>query len=184
MSVSTPPRARRIAAFWRAAGYDRWFAKSDLFDALTRMRLLGPHERAAAGAFDDWDQTPVGVCALLILLDQAPRNLFRGTARSFATDGRAVAVAATAIARGFDRRVTSEMRWFFYLPFEHAEDMALQRECVELFRRLGDPTGLRYAEMHADIIARFGRFPHRNAILGRRSTDQEAAFLAGGGFAG
>jgi uncharacterized protein (DUF924 family) len=114
----------------------------------------------------------------------APRNLFRGAKRAFAADARAITVAAAAIARGLDMRVTNEMRWFFYLPFEHAEDATLQRECVRLFAKLGDTVGLRFAELHADIIDRFGRFPHRNAILGRASTANEKAFLEEGGFAG
>jgi uncharacterized protein (DUF924 family) len=180
----TPPEALGVVAFWRAAGYDRWFTKSEMFDALVRLRLGRLHEAAAVGALDHWDETPLGACALLILLDQGPRNLFRGTKRAFAADARAITVAAAAIARGLDMRVTTGMRRFFYLPFEHAEDATLQRESVRLFTRLGDPVGLRFAELHADIIERFGRFPHRNAILGRNSGPEEQAFLEGGGFAG
>ncbi|RXF75529.1 DUF924 family protein [Hansschlegelia zhihuaiae] len=182
--MSTPPEALGVVAFWRAAGYDRWFTKSSAFDALVRLRLGGLHDAAAVGALDHWDETPLGACALLILLDQAPRNLFRGTRRAFASDARAVAIAAAAIARGLDLRVTNQMRRFFYLPFEHAEDAVLQRESVRLFAKLGDPNGLVYAELHADIIDRFGRFPHRNAVLGRDSSPAETAFLAEGGFAG
>lgn len=179
-----PGQALAVVAFWRAAGYGRWFKRDATFDALTRLRLGRLHEAAAQGALDRWGERPEGALALLILLDQAPRNLFRGTPRAFATDARALAVAEAAIARGFDRRVTKAMAWFFYLPFEHSEDPDHQRRCVALFRRLGAPDGLHYAELHADIVARFGRFPHRNAILGRVSTAQEASFLKDGGFAG
>lgn len=184
MSVAAPRDALSVVGFWRAAGYPRWFAKSDAFDALVRMRLARGHAAAAAGALDSWDETPAGALALLILLDQAPRNLFRGLARAFASDARAVAVAQAAVARRFDRRVPRALRMFFYLPFEHAEDAALQARCVALFAAHGDPELLRYAKIHADVIARFGRFPHRNAVLGRRPTKQERAFLDSGGFAG
>lgn len=179
-----PPQASAIVAFWRAAGKARWFARSDTFDALTRMRLGAPYRLAARGRLDHWDETPVGSLALLILLDQAPRNMFRGTPRAFATDGSALEIADAALARGFDRRFTKAMRRFFYLPFEHAENEAHQARCVALFAKMGEPQGIRFAEIHADAIARFGRFPHRNAILDRRSTPQETAYLADGGFSG
>ena len=182
--MKAPDEALAVVAFWRAAGYARWFDKSDGFDALTRLRLGRLHAAATRGGFSDWAKTPEGACALLILLDQAPRNLFRGTARAFATDAAALAVADAAIARRFDRRVPKATAWFFYLPFEHAENPDHQRRCVTLFKALGAPDGLRYAELHAEIIARFGRFPHRNAILGRASTAEEDAFLKDGGFAG
>lgn len=130
------------------------------------------------------DETPDGALALVILLDQAPRNLFRGDPRAFSTDSLALSVAEAALGRGFDRRVGRAMRSFFYLPFEHAEDSAAQSRCLDLFAAMNDREGLRYAEIHADVIARFGRFPHRNAILGRASTAAERTFLASGGFAG
>ena len=184
MTRPVPHEALSVAAFWRAAGYDRWFTKSDLFDALTRLRLGRLHEAAALGLLDHWDETPVGTAALLILLDQAPRNLFRGSPRAFAADERALGVATAAVARRFDDRVPADLRWFFYLPFEHAENADAQDLSVALFARLGDADGLKYAEIHADVIRRFGRFPHRNAILGRASTKKERAFLAEGGFSG
>ncbi|MFC3695158.1 DUF924 family protein [Chenggangzhangella methanolivorans] len=184
MRHAAPPDALAVTAFWRAAGYDRWFARSDMFDAAIRARMERLHVAAFAGALDHWDETPTGALALVILLDQVPRNLHRGTARAFASDERALAVATAAIARRFDRRVTREMRSFFYLPFEHAEDFGAQEVCLELFRRLGDENGLEYAKLHADIIRRFGRFPHRNGALGRASTAAERRFLAEGGFAG
>lgn len=184
VSIRTPSQALAVVAFWRAAGYARWFTKSDRFDALVRLRLGRVQEAAAVGALDHWDETPAGALALLILLDQAPRNLFRGDPRAFATDALALAVAEAAIARGFDRRATRAMRMFFYLPFEHAEDAGHQSRCVALFRAHGDAEALRFAELHADIIDRFGRFPHRNPALGRATTEAEHAFLKSGGFAG
>lgn len=120
----------------------------------------------------------------MILLDQLPRNIFRGSPHAFATDGLAQAAAARAIERGFDAATDSALRCFFYMPFEHAEDLALQERSVQLFTNLGDAEYLKYAILHRDIIAKFGRFPHRNAILGRKSSAAELAFLAEGGFAG
>lgn len=155
-----------------------------MFDALVRARLGRLHEAAASGALDHWGATPEGALALLILLDQAPRNIFRGTPRAFATDPLALAIAEVAVDRGLDRRVPKTMRWFFYLPFEHAENPAAQARCVALFEAMNEPDGLRYARIHADVIDRFGRFPHRNAILGRSSTEDERRFLAEGGFSG
>jgi uncharacterized protein (DUF924 family) len=182
--VSVPPAALGVVGFWRAAGYARWFASDPLFDALVRLRLGRLRDRAAAGALDGWIASPQGALALIILLDQAPRNLFRGTPQAFATDALALTAAEEAIALGHDARVAAPMRSFFYLPFEHAEDLACQRRCVALFRALGDAEGLRYAEIHRDVVERFGRFPHRNAILGRPSLPEEERFLAEGGFAG
>ena len=127
---------------------------------------------------------PEGALALLILLDQFPRNMFRGAARAFATDPLARAIAAGALLKGFDAQVPPEMRGFFYLPFMHSEDLADQERCVALYQAAGDADGLKWAQEHADIIRRFGRFPHRNAVLGRASTPEEQAFLDSGGFAG
>jgi uncharacterized protein (DUF924 family) len=121
---------------------------------------------------------------LLILLDQFPRNMFRGDARAFATDPLARAIAAGGIIRGFDAQVPAEMRGFFYLPFEHSEDLADQERGIAFHKAIGDLDGVKWAELHADIIRRFGRFPHRNAVLGRTTTPEEQAFLDGGGFAG
>jgi uncharacterized protein (DUF924 family) len=124
------------------------------------------------------------VLALLLVLDQFPRNMFRGSARAFAADGAAREVADRAIARGFDQEAKSEERSFFYLPFEHSENLADQERCVALARATGDADTLEWAELHADIIRRFGRFPHRNAVLGRAATAAEQEFLDGGGFTG
>ena len=186
--MNEPHRAEAVApqdvlAFWRAAGPDKWFKKDEAFDAEIRRRFLATYEAAAAGALG-WDETPEGALALLIVLDQFPRNMFRGSARAFAADPLARKIAAQAIERGFDRQVAVPERGFFYLPFEHSETLADQERCVALNRASGDADALKWAELHADIIRRFGRFPHRNAVLGRVTTPEEQAFLDGGGFAG
>ena len=176
--------AAEIVAFWREAGADKWFEKIPEFDAEIRRRFLSTYEAAAAGKLAGWEQTAAGALALLILLDQFPRNMFRGAPRAFATDELARAVTAGAIVRGFDAQVPAELRGFFYVPFEHSEDIADQERGIALYEAAGDADGLKWAELHADIIRRFGRFPHRNAALGRTTTPEEQAFLDGGGFAG
>jgi uncharacterized protein (DUF924 family) len=176
--------AAEVVSFWREAGPDRWFNTSVEFDEAIRQRFLDTYEAAAGGKFSGWEQSAEGTLALLILLDQFPRNMFRGDARAFATDPLARAVAAGGIIRGFDAQVPSEMRSFFYLPFEHSEDLTDQERGIAFHKAIGDADGLKWAELHADIIRRFGRFPHRNAVLGRTTTAEEQAFLDGGGFAG
>jgi len=183
MSDATPTAAD-IVAFWREAGPKRWFEKDTAFDDEIRDRFLAVHEAAAAGKLAGWEQTAEGALALLILLDQFPRNMFRGQARAFATDLLARAITAGALVRGFDAQVPREMRSFFYLPFEHSEDLADQERSLALYKAAGDADDLKWAELHADIIRRFGRFPHRNAVLGRATTSEEQAFLDEGGFAG
>ncbi|MPZ57399.1 MAG: DUF924 family protein [Rhizobiales bacterium] len=173
-----------VIQFWTDAGPKRWFAKDDAFDASIRERFLATHEAAAAGQLPDWERTPEGSLALLILLDQFPRNMFRGSSRSHATDALALAVAERAITRDDDKRVPKALRTFFYLPHQHAEDLTAQERGVALYRTADDADGLEWAELHADIIRRFGRFPHRNAVLGRTTTPEEQAFLDSGGFAG
>jgi uncharacterized protein (DUF924 family) len=173
-----------VLAFWRAAGPQKWFEKNDALDAEIRTRFLPTYEAAADGALADWEATPDGALALTIVLDQFPRNMFRHDSRAFAADTMARAVADRALARGFDRQVPSGERQFFYLPFEHSETMADQERCCALFRALGDADLLRWAELHAHVIRRFGRFPHRNVVLGRTTTPAEKAFLDDDGFAG
>lgn len=173
-----------IVSFWRDAGPDRWFEKSDAFDTQVRSRFLRTHDAAVAGQFKDWENTAEGALALLILLDQFPRNMFRGEARTFATDPLAREIAARAIDRKFDQAVDPKLRGFFYLPFMHSEDLADQERCVTLYRAAGDEYGLKFALDHEDIIRRFGRFPHRNPVLGRATTAEEQAFLDRGGFKG
>ena len=172
-----------VLAFWREAGYDKWFNKDDAFDAAIREKFLSTYEAAAAGKLSAWEATGEGALALCIVLDQFPRNLFRGDARTYATDPVARAVANRALKRGYDQDVPAELRGFFFLPFMHSEELDDQERCVELYRAAGSDD-LKYAERHRDIIRRFGRFPHRNALLGRPTTPEEQAFLDEGGFKG
>jgi uncharacterized protein (DUF924 family) len=173
-----------VLAFWRGAGPDKWFAKDTAFDDDIRARFLATYEAAAAGKLTDWESTAESALALAIVLDQFPRNMFRGSARTFAADPAALAMVKRAIARGFDQAVSAIDRQFFYLPFEHSELLEDQERACALFRAEGDADKLKWAELHADIIRRFGRFPHRNAALGRTTTPEEQAFLDDGGFKG
>jgi uncharacterized protein (DUF924 family) len=173
-----------ILTFWRESGYDRWYNKDDAFDAEVRRRYLGLWEKASAGELSAWEASDDGALALTIVLDQFPRNMFRGEARAFSSDAKAREVASRAIARGADARVDPLLVDFLYMPFMHSEHLADQLRCVELFRSAPNPDNLRYAEEHAEIIRRFGRFPHRNRMLGRATTAEEQAFLDAGGFAG
>ena len=177
---------RQLLEFWFApANKPHWFRRSDAFDDEIRRRFEPVYERAAAGKLAAWQNTPEGALALLLCLDQFPRNMYRGTPRAFATDAKARAVADWAVDRGFDLKFEGDERFFFYLPFEHSEEIDDQHRCVELVRtRLSDPETLRYAVAHRDLIEKFGRFPHRNPILGRRSTPDEEEYLKqpGAGF--
>ena len=175
---------RAVVSFWKAAGPGRWFGHHPLFDAQVRRRLGVAQELAAEGLLDGWAATPLGALALCILLDQAPRNMFRGTPQVYASDAQARMVADAAIAAGFDRRVPRQLRQFFYLPFMHSESLQDQERCVALYRAAGDAFGRKWAEHHREIVERFGRFPHRNAILSRASTPEETRFLESGGFRG
>jgi len=182
-AAATPDAAREVLAFWREAGPKRWFAHDDAFDALFRTRFLALHERAARGELAAWTKSADGALALIILLDQFPRNSFRGTARMFATDAMARRVASAMIDRGQDQEIDEGLRAFVYLPFEHSEDLGDQERSVELCQTLDAETA-KWADIHRDIIRRFGRFPHRNTVLGRTTTPEEQAFMDAGGFAG
>ena len=175
--------ASDVLAFWREAGPSRWFRKDAAFDNRFRERFQHAHEDAARGCLDAWAVSADGALALLILLDQYPRNSFRGTARMFATDANARGVACAAIAAGLDAQVDAQLRNFFYLPFMHSELASDQDRAAELARPLGGEA-FRFALMHRDIIEKFGRFPHRNEVLGRSTTPDEQRFLDQGGFAG
>jgi uncharacterized protein (DUF924 family) len=176
-------QANDVLEFWRAAGPARWFRKDDAFDEEFRSRFLALHEAAARGELDTWATDAPGALALVLLLDQFPRNAFRGTPRMFATDPKARDMARAAVDAGFDQAIEPQLRGFVYLPFMHSEDAADHERSVALNRPLGGESQ-RFAEHHRDIIARFGRFPHRNAVLGRTSTPEEQAFLDEGGFGG
>ena len=168
-----------VVAFWFAPDVrPLWFAATPAFDDALGARFLTTHRAAAAGRLTDWAATPAGALALVIVLDQFPLNLFRGQPESFATEAAARAVADRAIVRGFDRAVPPIQRQFLYLPFMHGEALADQERSVRLYQQPGLEEGLRFARHHRDLIVRFGRFPHRNAILGRTSTAEELAYLA------
>jgi uncharacterized protein (DUF924 family) len=173
-----------VVTFWIKAGPKAWFRKSKAFDAEIGRRFEALHHAAARGELDGWAETPEGALALLLLLDQFPRNLYRGSPHAFATDPLARKAARDAVDRGFDAQVDPELRQFFYLPFEHSERLEDQEHGVTLCTASGDADLVKWAKIHRDIIARFGRFPHRNASLGRIPTEAEQAFLDEGGFAG
>ena len=173
-----------ILAFWRGAGRDAWYERNDAFDVEVRRRFLALWQKAVAGELSSWEATDEGALALVIVLDQFPRNMFRGTSQAFASDALARDVARRAIARGADQRIDPVLLEFLYLPFMHSEHLPDQLHCVALFQNTDNAENLKYAREHADIIRRFGRFPHRNRLLGRDTTPDEQAFLDGGGFAG
>ncbi|WP_207483347.1 DUF924 family protein [Arenibaculum pallidiluteum] len=172
-------KPQQVLEFWFGErARTMWWEKSDRFDAEVRATLGAAHAEAAAGALDDWREAPEPCLALVILLDQVPRNIHRGTPRAFATDAQARAVTRIALDRRFDDGFDVDRRMFLYLPLEHSEDLADQELLVDLVRtRIGPGMYLDYAVRHRDIILRFGRFPHRNAILGRASTEDEVEFL-------
>jgi uncharacterized protein (DUF924 family) len=173
-----------ILAFWRDAGRERWYKRDDASDAEVRSRFFELWQTAAAGERSSWEATDDGALALVVVLDQFPRNMFRDDIRTYSSDGLARAVADRAIARGADMGVEPALLEFLYMPLMHSEQLADQQRCVELFRKTGNADNLKYAEDHADIIRKFGRFPHRNRILGRPTTLPEQAFLDSGGFSG
>jgi uncharacterized protein (DUF924 family) len=173
-----------ILSFWRDAGEERWWTKSDAFDQDIRARFMPLWEQAAAGRLDHWIETDEGTLALVIVLDQFPRNMFRNDARAFSTDAKACGIAHAAIESGVDCRVAPDLRQFLYLPLMHSEKLADQERCVNLFAQLDNEKNTQYALVHAQIIRKFGRFPHRNPVLGRVTTPEEQAFLDSGGFSG
>ena len=173
-----------ILTFWREAGNDRWYKKDGAFDDEVRRRFLRLWQAAAAGKLSSWEASDDGALALTIVLDQFPHNMFRGDIRTYATDAMAREVAARAIARGADARIDPLLLEFLYMPFMHSEHLTDQLRCIELFSNTSNTEQQKYAEHHADIVRRFGRFPHRNQILGRVTTAEEQAFLDGGGFSG
>jgi uncharacterized protein (DUF924 family) len=176
--------AEEVVEFWRDAGPQRWFGKDDAFDQACRDRFLPTYEAAARGDLDEWELTPEGSLAIVLLLDQFPRNMFRGTKQVYKTDPAALMAADRAIEKGQDLKVDPALRRFFYLPFMHSEELRHQQRSVALNQAIGDPDSVRWARHHHDVVARFGRFPHRNVILGRDTTPEEAAFLEQDDFRG
>lgn len=176
---------RDIVDFWLSLGPKKWFAKDDEVDREIARRFGDAHGEASAGRLDHWQTAPQGRLALLLLLDQFSRNLFRGDARAFAQDEQARALARDALAAGEDQEAAPELTAFFYMPFMHSEAIGDQMLCVRLCHSLGgDNNTLHFAKLHERIIRRFGRFPHRNGVLGRHTSPAEQRFLDEGGFAG
>ena len=181
--IATPAAAIEIVSFWKRAGIELWFANDPEFDRRFTATFLALHEEAARGDHDHWTETPEGSLALIILLDQFPRNAFRGTPRMYATDAHARRIAAWTVAWGQDLLIEPDLRLFVYLPFGHSEALSDQDRAIELVAHLG-PSMAERAEKYRSIIRKFGRFPHRNAILGRETLTAEEEFLRNGGFSG
>jgi uncharacterized protein (DUF924 family) len=177
-----------VIGYWRSAGPAKWFKRLPAFDEAIRLRFEPVHHAAARGEYAAWAMKGDGALALLLLLDQFPRNLYRDSAHAFATDPLARSIADRAVCAGFDQAVEAPLRVFFYMPFTHSEALAYQDRAVALFEAhdvaTGDVESLRWAVLHRQIIQRFGRFPHRNVALGRQTAPEEQAFLDEGGFKG
>jgi uncharacterized protein (DUF924 family) len=173
-----------VTSFWMQAGEQRWFNKDSAFDGQLKVRFGKAWAEARNGAFDDWGDTPEGALGLVILLDQIPRNIHRGSPLAFATDARALRLAKHWIGRGYHWKLPAPDATWFLMPLEHSEAIDDQWRCCSLFQTMGLSDKLHWAKVHLDIITRFGRFPHRNPVLGRHSTPEELAFLKAGGFAG
>lgn len=173
-----------VTRFWEEAGESRWFFKDSSFDAALNVRFGAALAEARTGDFDHWGETPEGALGLAILLDQVSRNINRGSPLAFAADARALRLAQEWIGRGYHRKLPAPRARWLIMPFEHAEDLDAQHRGVALFRTMGLSEMAYWAQVHLGIIARFGRFPHRNPVLGRVSTPDEIAFLKQGGFAG
>ena len=174
-----PNRTAEVLEFWfKDHGPTDWFAKNPDLDAQIRDRFGALHAAASRGDLDDWAETAKGALALVVILDQFSRNLHRASALAFANDARALKIAKSAIAKGFDQSLSEPQRVFLYLPFEHSEDARDQELSVKYFASLADKLYVESAKQHKAIVDRFGRYPHRNAALGRASTPDEIAFLA------
>jgi uncharacterized protein (DUF924 family) len=175
---------RDVISLWQEAGPVRWFTRDAGFDGKLSVTFRAALAQARSGAFDHWATTPQGALGLVILLDQFSRNIHRGTPLAFAADPKALALAKHAVGRGWHWKFPAPQASWFLMPFEHAEDLDAQWRCVALFQVMGQDDMAHWARVHLDIIQRFGRFPHRNPILGRKSTAEEIAFLKTGGFSG
>ena len=184
--IKTPTaKPDHVLHFWfETLRPEDWYRSDPGLDDFVRDNLGGLHDKAVSGALDHWQETPEGALALIILLDQVPRNIHRDTAKAFASDPKSRAVLAAALAAGLDKRLTRRKRVFLYLPMMHSEDLAEQDQSVKLFTDLGTESNLDYAIRHREVIRQYGRFPHRNATLGRKSTAEEEEYLSspGAGF--
>ena len=177
-------KASEVLEFWQAAGPAAWWRKNDDFDAEIRQRFGALHGEATAHKLDDWRNEAASCLALVIILDQFSRNLFRGSDETFAQDTYALKLAKHAVVEGFNNNQPRELYEFFHMPYMHSENLDDQETCVQLIQAGGEEGSVKAALEHRDIIARFGRFPHRNAVLGRTTTLHEQEFLDSGGFSG
>lgn len=173
-----------VLDFWVNAGPSRWWKKNQQFDADIARLFGGTHLEAASGLLEDWRETPDTTLALVLVLDQFSRNLFRNDPRAFAQDPYCCSIVKAAMENGTDRQARDDINEFFYLPLMHSEDISDQKLCLTEMERLGKVGNIKAAKEHLDIIEKFGRFPHRNAVLGRKTSAAEQAFLDAGGFAG
>ncbi|MBO0663645.1 DUF924 domain-containing protein [Jiella sp. MQZ9-1] len=184
MSRPYAPDPQTVVEFWREAGPNRWFKKDTDFDRTIRSRFGDLYEMAARGDLDFWAEDATGMLALIILLDQFPRNMFRRSPLAFATDEKALGLARSALARGDHETVAEDINQFLVMPLMHSEALQDQEDCLAWMTRIGNAENVDAAEDHRDIIAKFGRFPHRNIVLGRETTAEEEAYLDAGGFLG
>ena len=175
-------KSQDVLDFWQSIGREGWFKRDASVDETIRTRFGALHDEASAHQLDHWIDAPDQALALIIVLDQFSRNMFREDPRAFAQDDHACQMAATALDAGHDKAVSQELRAFFYMPFMHSEKIADQEHCVRLFHAADNPDSLKFAIIHRDIIRRFGRFPYRNPALGRHMTRAEQEFLDAGGF--
>ena len=183
MRTTVQNRAGEVLTFWQEAGPESWYRQDAPFDRTIRDRFGALWDLACAGGCDHWAMGPKGALGLIVLTDQLPRNMFRDNPRAFASDARALRIAASALNHGWDLRVAEPMRQFFYLPFMHSEMLTDQDRSVRLFKaRMEGGDNLLHARAHREVIRRYGRFPYRNAALGRVSTPQEEVFLHAGGY--
>jgi len=178
------PAPGEVLDFWISAGTKKWFRKDCAFDDVIRDRFFNLHREAARGNVDGWAARAEGALALIIVLDQFSRNLHRNSPLAFANDAKALGLSQNAIVRRLDVELPMGVRQWIYMPFQHCEDLEIQKRSIELFSTIDNPEGLKFAIIHRDIIQKFGRFPHRNAVLGRTSSAEELKFLADGGFSG
>ena len=176
--------AASVLEFWQNAGPKAWFAKSDEFDTSIRQQFGVLHEKAASNELSAWEDQPDSALALILILDQFSRNLFRNDARAFAQDELCLKIAKSSLSQNFDAKVDPSLKQFYYMPLMHSESILDQRHCVRLFHAANLPDNLKFAILHRDIIERFGQFPHRNSVLGRPISPTERSFLDGGGFSG
>ncbi len=173
-----------IVTFWREAGPTKWFKKDEAFDTEIAERFMPLYDRACRGELDAWAEEPGSALALILVFDQFSRNLYRNDARAFAQDGRCVRIVHDAMANGDDRKIPDDLAPFIYMPLMHSENLSDQQTCIDEMERLGKADNVKFARIHYDIIEKFGRFPHRNTVLGRITTPEEEQFLADGGFSG